>query len=125
MDSNKVQGTSFLHLKDKLGGIGFKQSISDRCLFISDKVICIIYVDDTLFFAENNDKDVTKVITGLMNAGTELEVEKDVARIFGVHIDRRKDRLILLTPKELIDHLIKMLNIGDLPKKRTPAEFGC
>jgi hypothetical protein len=35
----------FLHLKDKFADIGFKQSEYDACLFVSDRVICI--VDDT------------------------------------------------------------------------------
>jgi hypothetical protein len=114
----------FLHLKDKLEGVGFEQSISDQCLFISDKVVCLVYVDDTLFFAEN-DEDITEVIKNLQEAGMELEVEDDVAGFLGVHIDRRKDGTIHLTQTGLIDRFIKCLNIGDLPEKRTPAEYGC
>jgi hypothetical protein len=41
----------FLHLKDNFAKVGFKQSEYDACLFVSDKVICIVYVDDTLFFS--------------------------------------------------------------------------
>ncbi len=59
-----------------------------------------------------------------MKAGMELEVEEDVAGFLGVHIDRRKDGTIHLTQRGLIDRLIKTLNIGDLPSKRTPAEYG-
>jgi hypothetical protein len=88
----------FLHLKEKLEGEGFVQSKSDQCLFISDKVVCLVYVDDTLFFAQN-DEDITEVTTGLMKAGMELEVEDDVAGFLGVHIDRRKDGTIILTQK--------------------------
>jgi hypothetical protein len=114
----------FLHLKEKLESIGFESSISDQCLFISDKVVCLVYVDDTLFFAENED-DITEAIDGLIAAGMELEVEEDVAGFLGVHIDRRKDGSIHLTQTGLIDRLLKALNIGDLPAKRTPAEYGC
>jgi hypothetical protein len=76
------------------------------------------------FFAEN-DKDITEVIEALKKAGMELKVEDDVAGFLGVHIDRRKDETIHLTQTGLIDCLIKALNIGDLPEKRTPAEIGC
>jgi hypothetical protein len=69
-----------------LEGVGFKQSVSDQCLFISKKVACLVYVDNTLFFAEN-DEDITKVIAGLIKARMELEVEEVVARFLGVHID--------------------------------------
>ena len=39
----------FSHLKSNLEATGFKQAVDvDPCLFISDKVICLVYVDDTL-----------------------------------------------------------------------------
>jgi hypothetical protein len=56
------------HLK----GAGFEQSILDQCLFISDKVVCLIYVDNTLFFAEN-DKDITKMIEDNQKSCMELK----------------------------------------------------
>jgi hypothetical protein len=41
----------FQHLKAKLETIGFEsQESMDSCLFISDKVIVLVYVDDTLLF---------------------------------------------------------------------------
>jgi hypothetical protein len=39
----------FLHTKNKLEDLGFRQSDADPCLFISPTVICLIYVDDALF----------------------------------------------------------------------------
>jgi hypothetical protein len=111
-------------LKSKLEFVGFTQSESDQCLFISDKVVCLVYVDDTLLFAENM-QDIDDIIAALEAAGMELEVEDDVAGFLGVHIDRRDDGTIHLTQKGLIDRIIQALNIGDLPSKRTPAEQGC
>jgi hypothetical protein len=112
-----------LHLKDKLEGVGFEQSQSDQCLFISDKVGCLVYVDGTIFFTENVEY-ITKVIDGSMKARMELEAEEDVAGFLRVHIDRQKDGTIHLTQRGLIGRLIKTLNIGDLPAKRTSAEYG-
>jgi hypothetical protein len=43
----------YLHLKEKLKSIGFKSSESDQCLFTSDKVICLIYADDILLYAND------------------------------------------------------------------------
>ena len=41
-------------LAKKLEKVGFRQAIEvDACLFVSPKVICITYVDDTLFFARD------------------------------------------------------------------------
>ena len=39
----------FQHLKKNLEAVGFEQQIDiDPCLFISPKVICLVYVDNTL-----------------------------------------------------------------------------
>jgi Reverse transcriptase (RNA-dependent DNA polymerase) len=41
----------FQHLRECLVATGFQQRIDvDPCLFISDKVICLVYVDDTLLY---------------------------------------------------------------------------
>ena len=41
----------FDFLKSQLEDVGFEQALDvDPCLFISDKVICLVYVDDSLFF---------------------------------------------------------------------------
>jgi hypothetical protein len=39
----------FIHTKNKLEELGFRQVDADPCLFISPTVICLIYVDDALF----------------------------------------------------------------------------
>jgi histone deacetylase 1/2 len=111
-------------LKGKLEFVGFTQSGSDQCLFISEKVVCLVYVDDTLLFAKDM-KDIDDIIAALQAAGMELEVEDDVAGFLGVHIDRRDDGTIHLTQKGLIARIIQALNIGDLSSKHTPAEQGC
>ena len=50
----------FLFLKAKLEAVGFSQASEiDSCLFISDKVVCLIYVDDTLLFARNQEDTVS------------------------------------------------------------------
>jgi len=42
----------FMHLQAKLESIGFVSDPDiDPCLFVSHKVICLVYVDDTLFFS--------------------------------------------------------------------------
>ena len=41
----------FLHLKGKLEAAGFKQHKGDPCFFSTYTVICLVYVDDCLFFS--------------------------------------------------------------------------
>ena len=51
-------------LKENLIKVGFKQSEVDPCLFISEKVICLVYVGDTLFFS-SNESDIDRVLKKL------------------------------------------------------------
>jgi hypothetical protein len=43
----------FTNLSTKLNALGFKSCVSDPCLFVSNKSICLVYVDDTLLFARS------------------------------------------------------------------------
>ena len=55
----------FEHLKGRLEGAGFKQCTHlDPCLFVSDKVITVNYVDNTLFFLPKMEyiEDVMKCL---------------------------------------------------------------
>jgi hypothetical protein len=72
-----------LHLKDKLKQPGLEQSHDDPYLFMSKKVVCLVYVDHVLFYAQNQE-DITKVI-GNFKKEMELKEEDDVAGSFGIH----------------------------------------
>jgi hypothetical protein len=113
----------FLFLKGNLEAVGLQQSEADPCLFVNDKVICLVYVGDTLFFAKEMS-DIDDLIQDLEKTMV-LEVEDDVAGFLGVHIDRRDDGTINFTQTGLIERIITALNIADVPAKRTPAEIGC
>jgi len=113
----------FLHLKSKLETVGLRSEPEiDPCLFISDKVICLIYVDDTLFFSPKQEY-IDEIISKLQNEqNLALEVEDTVAGFLGVHIERRDDGSIKLTQKGLIKRIIEAINISHLPRKFTPAK---
>jgi hypothetical protein len=112
----------FQHLKGKLEGIGFTSMTDiDPCLFISDKVICLVYVDDTLFYSPKSEY-IDEVIANLRKNEMELEVENSVAGFLGVHIERNEmDGSIKLTQKGLAARVVETLQIEDLPRKHTPA----
>jgi hypothetical protein len=78
----------FLHLKEKFAQVGLKQSEYDACLFVSDRVICIVYVDDTLFFSPGQEY-IDEMIVKLEVSGLSMEAEDDVAGFLGVLIERR------------------------------------
>ena len=78
----------FLHLKSKLESIGFTNNEElDPCLFVSPNVVCLVYVDDTLFYSRRVEY-IDEAIEQLRNADMELEVEGSVAGFLGVHIER-------------------------------------
>ena len=52
---------------------------------MSEKVICLVYVDDTPFYAKHAE-DIDEVKAGLRKAHMGLEEESDVAGFLGVHI---------------------------------------
>jgi len=77
----------FQHLKGKLEKIGFESAEDvDPCLFISDRVICLVYVDGTLFYSPD-PKYIDDVIRKLEAEGMDLEEEDNVAGFLGVHIE--------------------------------------
>ena len=115
----------FNFIKGKLENAGLKsQENVDPCLFISDKVICLVYVDDTLFFSPKKEY-IDEAIESLKNQGVAVEEEDSVADFLGVHIERNEaNNSIKLTQKGLTERIIKALHLEQKPKKYTPAKLG-
>jgi len=111
----------FEHLKSKLTENGFEQSDQDPCLFKSEKVICLVYVDDCLFFSAKEEY-IDEKIDGLRSSGLLLDVEDDVSGFLGVLITKKEDGSIELLQTGLIGRIIKALGIEDANSKATPAE---
>jgi hypothetical protein len=110
----------FQHLKANLESIGFKsQTDLDPCLFVSNKVICLTYVDDTLWYSPRQEY-IDEALQALREKGMDLEKEDDVAGFLGVHIERDGDK-ISLTQKGLIGRIIDALDVNESPIVHTPA----
>jgi hypothetical protein len=88
------------------------------------KVICIVYVDDTLFYSPK-ESYTQEAIEALRKEDMELEVESDVAGFLGVLITKKPDGTIHLTQTGLIQRILAALNMDDFNTKETPAEHGC
>ena len=58
----------------------------DPCLFLRDDIICVIYVDDTIFFSKE-DTIIDKIITQLKES-FELTDEGEVDAFLGIKITR-------------------------------------
>ena len=101
----------FLKLKQGLEDCHFVQSENDPCLFYSEKVICLVYVDDCLFFARD-DEDIDKIIDSLKD-GFLLEKETSFAGYLGIHIDRSTEGELHLLQSDLIERILKVMNLED------------
>ena len=112
----------FQHLKGKLEAVGLhSQDHVDPCLFMSDKVIVLVYVDDTLFYSPQKEW-IDEAIQQIKQQELELEIEDSVAGFLGVHIQRDdKEGTIKLTQKGLCKHIIDALQLHGYPAKATPA----
>ena len=83
----------------------------DSCLFILDKCICLVYVDDTLFFSPKSEY-IDKAIMAMRESGRiELEREESIAGFLRVHIKRdERSGTIQLTQTGLTKRIIEALN---------------
>ena len=114
----------WMYLVDVLDKSGLKQSSLDPCLFIGDKVICIVYVDDLIFWAKD-EADIDSVATSLRDLGCDIEQESDAAGFLGVSLERDSTTdLIEMRQDGLIDRIIEALGLDDgmAKVKWTPAD---
>ena len=114
----------FDKLKDGLLAQGWTQPLPhlEPCLFVKKGVICLVYVDDCLFFARDKTQ-IDTYIKEIQDAGFALSIEKDVYAFLGVefNIDPTTKKCSL-TQTGLIDKIIKMAGMEDGNKKYTPAD---
>ena len=101
--------------------MGFKQSEVDPCIFISEKVICLVYIDETLFFSPN-ELDICVVLKKLRELNLDLNVEDDVAGFLGVLIKKLDGERIVPTQTGLIKRILEAVGIERGNSKSMPAE---
>jgi len=101
--------------------LGSTQSSADPCLFISDHVICLVYVYVTLFKSPNKT-ETDKTLDRLKELEMDLNVEDEVAGFLGVLIKRLDNNKIELTQTGLIKRFIEAMGIEGENPKATPSE---
>ena len=99
-----------------------KVSKVDPCLFASDKVICVSYVDDLLFWAKDGD-DIEALTAMLRSKGLLLEPEDDAAGFLGVRLHRHADGKLEMRQTGLIDRVVEALglDVKQASHKFTPS----
>ncbi len=108
----------------KLEQCGLEQSKFDPCLFIGPEVICVVYVDDLIFWSKDVPL-INGVAMQLRELGVDLEQEDDAAGFLGVTLDRDgPSGLLEMKQTGLIKRVIEALGLDDgyAKGKHTPAE---
>jgi hypothetical protein len=118
--------TFFEHLRTGLLERRFTQSAVDPCLFMKEEMICVVYVDDTIFAGPDGVK-LDAMIHSLTDdhGGTkskyELEAEGSVQDFLGINITQVSDKSFRLTQTGLIKKILEKTMLLDSRAKTTPA----
>jgi hypothetical protein len=100
----------FKHLKERIEKCGLRQSNKDPCLFIGSKVIAVVYVDDILFYARD-DNDISAVIAQLKDDhGVAIRREGNAEGFLGVDIKPLNGKLVL-TQAGLTKRIVEALGL--------------
>eukprot|EP00978_Attheya_sp_CCMP212_P017705 scaffold47492_cov71-Attheya_sp.AAC.1 len=116
----------FNYLKERLEQVGCKQSMFDPCLFISDKVLVVTWVDNLLIYLPNDDW-INELLKEWNNVDLEIVREGDTAGFLGVDIQcDTKTGTVEMDQSGLINRIIQALGLEDAEcrKVQTPAEYG-
>jgi hypothetical protein len=114
----------FETLKEALESRGFVPSKIDPCMFVHGKMICLIYVDDCLFFSKSM-KDIDGMIISLRET-FDLNEEDNVAGFLGIKLNYQEDGSIQLLQDGLIGRITNALGLeetstgADTPTLATP-----
>jgi hypothetical protein len=120
----------FEHLVDGLEQRGFRQSLNDRCLFMSKNVIVLTYVDDCIFFSKK-ESHIMQLIDDLRNPKNKrhipfsLNVESNYEGFLGIDINPSKhvEGALELLQTGLIDRILAALNLdhANVSEREEPA----
>jgi hypothetical protein len=95
----------------------------DPCLFVGTKFICVVYVDDLIFWSKD-PLSINDSAMQLCELGMNLEQEDDAPGFLGVRLERDPEMSLLkMKQTGLINRIIKELGLDDGAKgKFTPSE---
>lgn len=110
------------HIQAGIISEGFRQSLSDPCLFIHDKhqVMVLQHVDDQIWISKE-PKHIDRHITSLQNKGFLMTMEdnEDMFGFLGINI-KRKGNQVELMQKGLIEKTRGHLSLTQTRKKPQP-----
>ena len=116
--SNKAAGHVWNKYQAKgLQEVGFEPSKVDPSPYYKGGVIFLVYIDDCILMGITNSViDKAVCVLRLSKQNYTIKDEGVVGDFFGVRINRYDNRTIMLTQPQLIDLIIKDLNMKDNTK---------
>ena len=113
----KDSGTTWWeHLSEGLEEMGFRQCQSDQCVWMKDGVVIVVYVDDCLIFA-NEDNSVIELIAELKRKFDITDEGDMVEEYLGVKIDHNKYGSFRMYQPHLMDRILKLIPRMDKANK--------
>ena len=118
--------TFFEKLRDGLLERGYIQSVNDPCLFMKQGIMCVVYVDDTIF-AGADASALEEEIRLLGVSDTEqqhtfqLRNEGEVGAFLGIQITKVGPRTFSLLQTGLIAKVLATANMSDCNGVSTPT----
>ena len=114
----------FKTLRPSIIGLGFTASKEDQCFFYNSKLkaIILVYVDDCLIFAKDDDAMV-KIIEGLRKKHDldEVEMGRDVYAYLGIEMNMAGEKVELIQTG-LTDKILKEVGMENCNTCETPAK---
>ncbi len=100
-----------------------EQSKFDPCLFVGTKIICVVYVDDLIFWSKDT-LAINESAIQLRDLGVDLKQEDDAADFLGVTLEQDPETSFLkMKQTGLIKRIIEARGLEDGAKgKFTPSE---
>ena len=101
------------YITKKLESCGLKQSKFGPCIFIGPDDMCIVYVDDLIFWSRNA-ANIDRVAMELCKLGVALEQEDNAAGFLGVKMERdRNTGLLEMKQTGLIERVFEALDLDN------------
>jgi len=99
--------------------VGFVQSKYDECVFYKNKMVYILYTDDSII-AGPDRKEIDSTIRLIKQTGLDLTIEGNLSDFLGIHIDRDENGQYTMSQPVLIDKILTDLRLHDDSVKAKP-----
>ncbi len=74
------------YITKSMNKCGMKQTMFDPCLFVGERVMCVCYIDNLIFWSRDK-RHIDKLANKLIEVGVDLEEEDDAAGFLGVRME--------------------------------------